>query len=185
MRRVYDPVSDDDGTRVLADRLWPRGLHRDDPRAGRWLKEVAPSTELRRWYGHQPDRFPEFARRFRQELREDPARAALAELAGLGAAGPVTLVTATREPSLSQLTVLAAVLQAGPGVDDSGFGADLERVQRWEDANGTWQVLGQPRQRATVALCRCDGGEEVDRFTSADPLLLAYLAARADEGTGD
>ncbi len=185
MRRVYEPVDEEDGTRVLVDRLWPRGLHRDDPRAARWLKEVAPTTELRRWYGHQPDRFAEFARRYRHELQDGSARDALAELAALAQAGPVTLVTATRELPLSHLAVLVAVLDAGPDADGRDLGADLERVQRWEDANGTWRVVGQPRNRATIALCRCDGGEEVDRFNSADPLLLTYLAARADEGAGD
>jgi uncharacterized protein YeaO (DUF488 family) len=177
MRRVYDPVETADGRRVLVDRLWPRGLRKDDPRAGQWLKDVAPSGELRRWYGHQPDRFAEFAQRYRQELDAEQGRAGLHELSRLAADGPLTLVTATKELPLSHLTVLSALLDSGRNADDSRLGADLERVQRWQDANGTWQVIGHPRKRATVALCRCDGGEEVDRFVSADPLLLAYLTA--------
>src|SRR3954447_22786783 len=108
MRRVYDPVEDADGRRVLVDRLWPRGLRKDDARVGHWLKEVAPSDELRRWYGHQPDRFAEFAQRYQQELHSEEGRAALAELSRLAAAGPLTVVTATKELPLSHLTVLAA-----------------------------------------------------------------------------
>jgi uncharacterized protein YeaO (DUF488 family) len=179
MRRVYDPVEVDEGRRVLVDRLWPRGLRRDDPRAGEWLPAVAPSSDLRRWYGHRPERFAEFVLRYRQELEGEQARSALTELSSMAAA-PLTMVTATRELALSHLTVLMAVLQADRDHADDRLGADLERVHRWEDANGTWQVAHRGREVVTVALCRCDGGEEVDRFESADPLLLAYLAALPD-----
>jgi uncharacterized protein YeaO (DUF488 family) len=66
--RVYDELSADDGQRVLVDRLWPRGLRKDDPRIGIWCKVVAPSNELRHWYNHQSDRFDEFAARYQNEL---------------------------------------------------------------------------------------------------------------------
>ncbi len=109
--RVYDDPHD--GTlRVLVDRLWPRGFHRDDPRVGRWLPNVAPSNELRRWYGHDPARFDEFARRYEQELSGGEQAAAFAELSGLVSARPVTLVTATREVGLSHLAVLGRLLDA-------------------------------------------------------------------------
>ena len=109
LARVYDDPAPGEGLRVLVDRLWPRGLRKGDPRVGRWCKQVAPSTELRRWYGHDPDRYPEFARRYRAELTEQ--QAALDELRGLAADGPLTLVTATKEIELSQLGVLEKVLE--------------------------------------------------------------------------
>ncbi len=108
--RVYDAVQSDAGTRVLVDRLWPRGMRKSDVRVGRWLKDVSPSSELRRWYGHDPSRVEEFARRYAAELARPDAAAALDELRGLVAAGPVTLVTATKELHLSHLSVLIAML---------------------------------------------------------------------------
>jgi uncharacterized protein YeaO (DUF488 family) len=111
--RVYDPVQPGDGTRVLVDRLWPRGVGKNDPRVGIWLKNVAPSTELRQWYGHDPSRFDEFARRYTAELDQPDAAAALDEVKALAEAGPVTLVTASKELDLSHLAVLAQVLEAG------------------------------------------------------------------------
>src|SRR6476469_464179 len=104
--RIYDDVQPGEGLRVLVDRLWPRGIRKEDPRVGRWLKDVAPSTELRHWYGHDPAKFDEFARRYTAELRQPAAAAALDELKALTAAGAVTLVTATKELDLSHLAVL-------------------------------------------------------------------------------
>lgn len=108
--RVYDDPDPDDGTRVLVDRLWPRGLHTQDPRVGRWCKQVAPSTELRRWYDHDPGRYAEFASRYRAELADPAARPALDELRALAAEGQLTLVTATKQIELSHLGVLESVL---------------------------------------------------------------------------
>ena len=107
---MYQAPGPDDGVRVLVDRLWPRGLHRDDPRIGRWDKQVAPSTELRRWYGHDPDRYPEFADRYRAELEQPEAAPALEELRTLAADGTVTLLTATKDLGQSHLGVLSAVV---------------------------------------------------------------------------
>ena len=107
MARVYDDPSPDDGRRVLVDRLWPRGFRKDDPRVGTWLKDVAPSKELRGWYNHQPERFDEFAARYQKELRGCEA---LDELRRLAKQGVVTLVTATRDVQGSQAAVLAALL---------------------------------------------------------------------------
>ncbi len=109
--RVYDDVAPGDGQRVLVDRLWPRGVHSDDPRVGQWCKEVAPSTELRKWYDHQPERFAVFAERYRAELAEPDAAGPLGEVRKLIDAGPVTLVTATKTIEQSHLPVLADVLQ--------------------------------------------------------------------------
>ena len=111
MARVYDDVQPGEGTRVLVDRLWPRGIRKDDPRTGRWLKDVAPSNELRKWYEHDPAKFDEFAARYRAELQIGAAATALVELRTLVAAGRVTLVTATKELDLSHLVVLTQVVE--------------------------------------------------------------------------
>ena len=107
--RVYDDVTPDDGRRVLVDRVWPRGVRKDDPRVGTWYKEVAPSKELREWYQHRAERFDEFAKRYEAELRDNPA---LDELRQLSRRGVVTLVTATRELDISQAAVLAKLLKS-------------------------------------------------------------------------
>lgn len=106
--RVYDDPSDDDGQRILVDRVWPRGFRKDDPRVGTWCKEVAPSKELRDWYGHKPERFDEFTKRYKKELADNEA---LAELRKLAKRKPVTLVTATRDVDISQAAVLAKLLK--------------------------------------------------------------------------
>jgi uncharacterized protein YeaO (DUF488 family) len=109
--RVYDdadPASG--GTRVLVDRVWPRGVSKEAARLDLWLKDVAPSTELRRWYGHDPARFTEFRRRYVAELAEPPASDALRRLRDLAGEHPVVLVTATKDVPHSQAAVLAALL---------------------------------------------------------------------------
>ena len=108
--RVYDPVEDHRGTRVLVDRLWPRGLSRARANLDEWCKEVAPSPELRRWYGHVPDRFDEFTQRYHREL-EDPERAGtLDHLRQLAQEGDLTLLTAAKRADISEATVLADLL---------------------------------------------------------------------------
>jgi uncharacterized protein YeaO (DUF488 family) len=105
--RVYDDLSPDDGRRVLVDRLWPRGFRKNDPRVGIWLKEVAPSKELRAWYNHEPERFDEFTARYEKELQGGEG---FDELRMLAKQGVVTLVTATRDVQCSQAAVLATLL---------------------------------------------------------------------------
>lgn len=105
--RVYDAPGPEDGTRVLVDRLWPRGLSKDKAHVDLWLKDIAPSKELRGWYGHDPAKHEEFVRRYRAELAQDDHAEASAKLCSLLAGGPVTLLTATKDLSLSQATVLA------------------------------------------------------------------------------
>jgi uncharacterized protein YeaO (DUF488 family) len=107
--RVYDNVGPDDGQRVLVDRIWPRGVRKDDPRVGIWCKGVAPSKELRERYHHQPERFDEFAARYQEELHDN---AAPQELRKLTKRGVVTLVTATREVDGSHAAVLAKPLKS-------------------------------------------------------------------------
>ncbi len=73
IKRIYDPPSDDDGVRILVDRLWPRGINKDKARVDLWLKEVAPSNELRKWFAHRPEKWEEFKRRYFKELQNNPA----------------------------------------------------------------------------------------------------------------
>ncbi|MER6142958.1 DUF488 family protein [Streptomyces sparsogenes] len=107
IRRVYEAPEPDDGARVLVDRIWPRGLAKEEARLDEWAKTAAPSTELRRWYGHAPERFAEFAERYRAELAEPERREAVDHLRDLAAAGPLTLLTATKDPAQSHLPLLA------------------------------------------------------------------------------
>jgi uncharacterized protein YeaO (DUF488 family) len=111
-RRVYDDPSPEDGRRVLVDRLWPRGLAKARAGIDEWAKEVAPSTELRRWYGHDPARFEEFRRRYQAELADPQRQAAVRHLRELARSGPLTLVTATRDIDHSQAAVLVEHLRA-------------------------------------------------------------------------
>ena len=106
-KRVYDDPSDDDGIRVLADRLWPRGLTKDKAHVDLWLKDVTPSDELRKWYHSHPQKFDEFASRYRTEL--EGRHEALQELRATGKI--VTLLTARKEIEGSHLTVLLSVLK--------------------------------------------------------------------------
>jgi uncharacterized protein YeaO (DUF488 family) len=107
--RVYDETGPDDGQRVLVDRVWPRGVRKEDPRVGTWCKDVAPSKVLREWYDHKPERFDEFASRYKAELRDSPA---VEELRKLAKRGVVTLVTATRDVDISQAAVLAKLMKS-------------------------------------------------------------------------
>jgi uncharacterized protein YeaO (DUF488 family) len=109
--RIYDEASAEDGRRILVDRLWPRGVSKEAAKLDDWCKEVAPSDELRRWYGHDPERFEEFAARYRKELSEGERAEALARLAAEAREGPVTLLTATKEPEISQAAVLKAAIE--------------------------------------------------------------------------
>jgi uncharacterized protein YeaO (DUF488 family) len=112
VRRVYDEPSDADGARVLVDRIWPRGLRKDAVRLDDWARDVAPSNELRTWYGHDPARFSEFRQRYVRELAGSTPRAALGRLRALASSGrPVTLLTATRDVDHSQAAVLAQLLR--------------------------------------------------------------------------
>ncbi len=108
--RVYDPPEPDGATVLLVDRLWPRGLARASAPFDRWLKDVAPSPALRVFYGHRPERFAEFAHRYREELRDDRS-GAVGELVALARSGPVVLLTATRDLEHSSAHVLATHLR--------------------------------------------------------------------------
>ena len=111
--RVYD-LAEADGDLVLVDRIWPRGISKEKLAGVTWLKDVAPSAELRTWYGHDPARFPEFVQRYRAELATEDGRRALRELAEHGTATTLTLLTATKDIEHSQAAVLAELLRGKP-----------------------------------------------------------------------
>ena len=112
LARVYDEPSAEDGHRVLVDRVWPRGFSKDRARVDEWCKDIAPSTALRKWYGHDPQRFEEFDRRYRTELKDAERAHALTHLRQLAKAEPVTLVTASKDTAISQAAVLLDVLRS-------------------------------------------------------------------------
>lgn len=111
IKRVYEQPSEVDGTRVLVDRLWPRGLSRNEAAIDVWLKDVAPTTELRKWFSHDPLRWDAFVRRYREELEENPA---LDVLRRLTRSGTVTLLYATRDEEHNQAVVLRQMLIKNP-----------------------------------------------------------------------
>lgn len=108
LKRAYEPASASDGRRILVDRLWPRGVSKAKARIDLWLKEVAPSTELRQWFGHDPDKWTEFRRRYKAELKGNPA---VAELAALSRRRVVTLVYAARDEVHNEAVVLQQMLE--------------------------------------------------------------------------
>lgn len=111
VRRIYEEPSESDGTRVLVDRLWPRGVSKERAHLDEWCKEVAPSADLRVWYGHIPDRFPEFEARYTAELDGSEQSAALQKLREIAEAGTLTLLTATKDPGISEAAVLARLIR--------------------------------------------------------------------------
>ncbi|MDQ0396500.1 DUF488 domain-containing protein [Labrys monachus] len=109
LKRAYDPPGDGDGLRVLVDRLWPRGLAKAEAHVDFWAREVAPSTALRRWFGHDPARWSEFQSRYEAELSDN--RAALASLRTRIGASPATLLYAGRDSEHTHAIVLARALE--------------------------------------------------------------------------
>ena len=108
LKRAYLPPSPEDGVRVLVDRLWPRGLSKSDAAIDRWLKDLAPSSELRRWFGHDPRRRDEFRRRYQAELAQHADL--LDELRAMARKEPLTLVFAARDETHNQAVVLRDIL---------------------------------------------------------------------------
>lgn len=113
VKRVYEEPDPTDGLRILVDRLWPRGVRKQHLAHDAWLKDAAPSSDLRTWYGHRPERFEEFARRYRHELRSGAPAGALEQLRQKAGSQTLTLLTATRDVERSGAAVLAEMLR-GP-----------------------------------------------------------------------
>ena len=110
LKRVYDEPAASDGTRVLVERLWPRGISKERAHIDLWLKDVAPSTQLRTWFHHDPQKFPEFRRRYEAELKSAAAQEGLTKLREIAKQGQLTLVFATHEAAYSNAVVLHDLL---------------------------------------------------------------------------
>jgi uncharacterized protein YeaO (DUF488 family) len=110
IKRVYDEPGANDGMRVLVDRLWPRGLSKERAHVDLWLKEIAPSNELRTWFGHDPAKFDQFRQRYEAELASDTGKAALTRLRQLAHQQQVTLIFAARDAAQSNAAVLRELL---------------------------------------------------------------------------
>jgi uncharacterized protein YeaO (DUF488 family) len=111
-KRIYEPVSPEDGQRVLIDRLWPRGVSKVDAHVDLWFKDIAPSTELRQWFGHDPSRWEEVRRRYRAELQANPD--AVARMRQLASEGKVTLLYAARDAAHNHALILLEFLNQPP-----------------------------------------------------------------------
>jgi len=109
-KRAYEPYAPSDGYRVLIDRLWPRGVSKAGAHLDDWAKDVAPSRALREWYGHDPDKWPEFRKRYEKELQAPAAQAVLDDLARRARRGRVTLVYASRAADISDVVVVERLL---------------------------------------------------------------------------
>lgn len=111
LKRVYDPSSKQDGARVLVDRIWPRGVSREDAALDRWMKEVAPSAELRKWFKHDPGKWEEFRKRYEEELADRGE--AIAFLKETSRRGTLTLVYAAKDPEHNNAAALKRYLERG------------------------------------------------------------------------
>ena len=111
IKRAYEPPSRGDGVRILVDRLWPRGLRKEAAHFDQWRKDLSPSTELRQFYGHRPERFTEFQKRYLAELQTKAAATAVSEMVELNRRCPLTFLTASRDLSRSEAAVLATHLR--------------------------------------------------------------------------
>ncbi|MGD9560317.1 MAG: DUF488 domain-containing protein [Oscillospiraceae bacterium] len=110
-KRIYLPAEATDGARVLVDRLWPRGISKERAALAAWLKDAAPSTALRQWFGHEPERFEDFSEKYRLELAADPEKQpAIRELLNMAQAGRVTLLYAAKSPTVNHAVVLKGYL---------------------------------------------------------------------------
>jgi uncharacterized protein YeaO (DUF488 family) len=111
LKRAYEPPARADGYRILIDRLWPRGVSKQEAQLDEWARELAPSSELRRWFGHDPAKFDEFRRRYREELAVQDEK--LRELRRRARAGTLTLVYGARDSEHNDAVVLAELLRRG------------------------------------------------------------------------
>ena len=109
IKRVYDDKSDDDGYRVFIDRLWPRGVKKEDAHFDEWLKELAPSTELRRWFDHKPERFDEFRKRYKTELEN--YKEELDKLRNKARSDKITLLFAAKNKEMNNAVVIKEILE--------------------------------------------------------------------------
>jgi len=109
VKRIYDPPSPDDGKRILIDRLWPRGMKKEEAHIDQWLKEISPSNELRKWYSHDPAKWPEFKKRYRAEISKEMEL--LKRIKNEGKKGTVTLLFSTKELELNNAVALKEIIE--------------------------------------------------------------------------
>lgn len=121
IKRVYEQPSKDDGTRILVDRLWPRGVSKEKAKIDLWLKEIAPTTELRKWFGHDPEKWQRFRGRYQTELRHNDEVVKM--LKAKARQGPITLVYAARDERHNEAVVLREFLVRRPGCCTPAFAA--------------------------------------------------------------
>jgi uncharacterized protein YeaO (DUF488 family) len=112
IKRAYEPPSRDDGTRILVDRLWPRGIKKDAAHVEKWMRELGPSDELRHFFGHDPGRWQEFRKRYRLELKRAQVKPSIAELLEIARKGKLTLVYSARDEQHNQAVVIKEVLDS-------------------------------------------------------------------------
>lgn len=110
LKRIYEAPSPSDGARVLVDRLWPRGVSKERADLTLWAKDVAPTTELRKWYDHDPAKFADFTQKYQAELQQEPQATEFDKLQQLAKEGPLTLLTASKAVSISEAAVLQRLL---------------------------------------------------------------------------
>lgn len=116
IKRIYEDAAEGDGKRVLVDRLWPRGVSKEEAKLDEWMKDVAPSTDLREWYGHDPARYEEFAKKYRKELADSPeAQVAVQQLLAWQKDHVVTLLYGAKDTKENQAVVLAEYLKEKAG----------------------------------------------------------------------
>ena len=129
LKRVYEQAKPSDGFRVLVDRLWPRGISKEEAHIDEWLRKIAPSTELRKWFGHDPEKWPVFQRRYRAELKDkiQPLEKLLADAAGKD----ITLVYASREQEYNNVMVLKEVLKSLQAIE-WGDTSDFKKQKSFE-----------------------------------------------------
>jgi uncharacterized protein YeaO (DUF488 family) len=146
IKRAYDPPSSEDGLRILVDRLWPRGVRKEDLALDFWAKDIAPSDELRKWFDHRPERFAEFKRRYLAELKHNPAVADVRARIGKAKA---TLVYGAKDPAINHAVVLAAFLKpTGASVAPKGVAsASRSRTSRSQTSQTKSEPPKAPRRR--------------------------------------
>jgi uncharacterized protein YeaO (DUF488 family) len=132
LKRAYEPADDRDGTRVLVDRLWPRGVSKDTAHLNAWMKDLGPSDELRTWFGHRSDRWNSFQQRYQQELRAPLRQLLLAELQSVARRSTLTLVYGARDTSENEAVVIRDYLLGNHPVSD----------QSWDDARSLLAAVG-------------------------------------------
>lgn len=111
IKRAYEPVNEADGKRVLVDRLWPRGISKEKAKIDEWMKDIAPSNELRKWFNHDPEKFEEFSQKYKEELKEPEKKKELDKLIKMSDGNTVTLVYSAKDEEHNQAVVLKHYLE--------------------------------------------------------------------------